>query len=212
MKRLFVNLMAFSFLFAFCFKAEAELIQYTFEGAVSNIYDYAGYIEEFGMNIGDPVQYVWVVDENSDALWIHEDGTTQILLDEFGVDKFYTNVISGDYLPRQESGTIGSPGLVANKGTVDMIYQTAFLEAGRRDDLSFLKWPDYTAYPSTWTIGDNYFTMFERVYNIYGWKSKLYSSLTLTDISSAVPVPEPNTIFLILIGLIGMRFKNSSHK
>ena len=203
MKKLFTSLITLGlFLSVFYFKAEAASIQYTFQGTVSNVYDNAGYIEDLGIQIGDPVEYVWEVNEEAPALWIHEGGGTQILIDEFGIDKFYANVISGDYLPRQEVGTIGSPGLIAHKGAIDMIYQSAFLESGRRDDLAFLSWADYTAYPSTWLIGDNNFTIFERVYNIYGWESKLYSSLTLTNISSEVPIP--GAIWLFGFGLFGI--------
>ncbi len=209
MRKFFILLLLILFICCSFSIAGAVPMYYTFEGTVTNIENENGSINPVQVSIGDSVEQVWIVDLETSGYDTFINGTINYYPDNGEFNYFYVDYYSGLNV------VLTSPGLYDGAGDVAEInrgytYQNAhtILAGESANERIWLK-NDGTPLISNWSVGTNGFTVYQTLLpqdsGIDRWWSQDMVLTSITEVPNiGEPVPEPTTIFLFGLGLLGI--------
>lgn len=210
-KRLFLCVLIL--LFGFLSNSYAVPQYFTFEGSPTSIFDDAGFAADAGISLGTNIEYVFLVDFDEPAL-ITQNGVVTTLRDGntldgdgnimYATDRFYCDFIGGTVM----ESPLASVDEAYNSGRmVDsrVDYHDLFQLQGR----SLYDMVSISFEPITEVIIGSNFWSWNRAVSESGSQSQINGVVTLTGISDSnpydvAPVPEPSTIVLMGLGLVGL--------
>lgn len=186
--------------------AYAVQLTYTFQGIVSQLNsDDAGIISDLEVTVGTAMTYTYLVDFERDAERTFDNGTHTTLSDSPAaqMDLFYVEHLAGALLDEKNGGFYNGDMAIAsmNDGYVRTDSNDSFLHGGSSDHAIYVGSQNITL--ADWIIGTSIIGM-EVAYSSDGTYSLITTDLMITDISTAEPVPEPATLFLMIPGIIGI--------
>lgn len=189
----------------------SELARYSFSGHITTLdRDNAGTIAALGFAVGDPVAVVFEIDFAQPGRSVLNNGDTIVLApyswDELRIDYFYARLIAGTRLPEVNGGMYNDPEDVSESLTgwnrTDWTGQRGVLQGGSRD--SSFRLDRFDPYPGgtapDWRVQD--WRVGTTVWGHIAGMSDLDFSLMTAEmrLDSILPVPEPTTVSLFLLG------------
>lgn len=181
---------------------QAVPMYYTFNGTTTLVSGDSATISDLGLTIGTAVSYTVMIDTDLDGTYTY--GSVEITpLDTATRDYFYADYIGGDVLP-----DVTAPAGENNYATYGSTYGRASIVVNSGLYINSLTG---TSHPNLWTTTGADFTFNDQwgdaMNSTYGLVS---GTLTLDAISTINPftasVPEAASLYLLVIGLLGMGF------
>jgi hypothetical protein len=202
-------------------QALATPMYYTFEGNVS----YLDQRDPIDVNIGDAVSYTFVIDFEAAGFVTDIDGVaTSEYVDNSSADYFFADLLSGEmddrgfydpYIGEYNYGIVTTDGNYTlhggNRVDIGNYSQELGASGGYGRDTSIPTISD-------WTVG---LELYALDYSYTGRFNTIESRVTLTSIcptlncNASTNVPEPSTIAIMALGLLGINFyrrKISNHQ
>ncbi|MEW8348772.1 MAG: PEP-CTERM sorting domain-containing protein [Candidatus Thiodiazotropha taylori] len=186
---------------------QAVPLYFTFDGSIqSSIADDAGAITDAGLSINDAISYTFLIDFDEQASRINNDGTTYVYPDTINNDHFFADHIGSGALGLVDAGFYNAPSNAAEynygQSNISSGPWTQII-GGSENHFIAIYGPIDTI---NWIVGAA-LQSDEVVFNSSGGFSHILSSLTISGITEVVPtsnVPEPSTLLLMSIGMIGL--------
>ncbi len=182
----------------------ATPLYYTFEGEVSNIFNSENDFDATkynGLDIGNSLSYTFLIDFDAAGTRTRSDGSVFEFQDNTRYDAFYTDYIAGDKL---------------SLTSVDGIKEFNFGKSRQNRVGNIVGGNALVLYSfdisivQEWAIGTNVNSI-DLGYGDDSSFTLLSGDLTLTNISDTynMDIPEPATLLLFSLGLLGLRYNYS---
>lgn len=186
--------------------ATSDPMRYTFTGSITSFTDSAGAVAAADIDVGDPVEYVYLIDPDLDGQVTRNDGSIlykedEITEDGVVIDYFFDDLISGSLIDEVDGGSYNDPDLGASlnfgQESVAPGYNGNTILAGGSSNNNVLissnaklaEWVETSSLPPNGGIV--VFNAFEYAYDSDNNYSLVRSNLYLSDIS---PVIQPVSI------------------
>ncbi|MCF6248840.1 MAG: PEP-CTERM sorting domain-containing protein [Desulfobacula sp.] len=207
--------------------AGAAPMYYTFNGTITNINNTYGFIGT-DLSVGDSVEQVWTVDLEASGYIDNNAGTTTTKVDSGVFDWFYVDFFSGLNLDLSGAGYYDAATNVSqyNAGhTISKDYsdsdvfttdQTYFIGDSQSEQIWLA---NFSTLISDWTTGMGNFWSYQFLapagadgaYDSWYSKNMVLTSIT-AEVPADNPVPEPATMLLFGLGLLGLAGVNRRQK
>jgi len=213
MKRILMPLLTISIVVLLISTASAMPFVVSVNGTISSIpihyQDDAGILADQGLVTGSDVSYSFLIDFDQDAYMVLNDGSIETYVDGTGssfsssIDYFYAELLSGTMIPEKDGGFYNDP---SNAAEIHYGVQDGGPDAewvvvtGSGNSAVRLDWPTNNNWlDGIITVGDG-----ARIqcwgYDSFGNKSYFRTDVTVSEVSSTMPAPEPATILLLSLG------------
>lgn len=192
-------------------KAQALPMYYTFSGWITYLQvGEPGIIADAGLSVEDPISYTFIVDLDAPGSVRQNSGTVTTTSDVV-YDSFYDDYYSGDALTEKDGGFYNAASDIAEYNYGYQCFSLSpcgFLLGNSGDDIVQIS---SDVLPVHWWIIYDTVWGINKVYDSTGAYETVYSQLSLIDISP-VNVPEPSTLLLVMIGILGLLAFNRRKK
>lgn len=225
MKKLFVALAAGGMLFGVSETVFAVIMTYTFQGTVNSITRDTNIVDGL-IAIGDSAEFTFDIDLDANGTQVRYSGQfierTDVSNEANDVDYFWTDYVGGTDIGPIGEITAPNPnffeetnyGLSVNRKENGVIVQdTGYLYGGSA--YNWVSIENYSQNVQDWQLGYTGFQFRHIVRNQANEAAWIRGNLTLSDISFSTPVPEPTTMLLFgigLVGIVGLRIRLKKNK